>query len=834
MISSFSRSRTKLRLASSCSAYAIAAIMAAASAGLGESAKAQTREASPTAGSARTRAAQANAANSSETIVVTARRISESASKVPLTVVALGSRQLASRSITSQTDLQRTVPGLTIRTGQNNNAFNYSIRGQSLDLYSGSQPGVLPYLNDVQLTPFGLSNFYDLSSVQVLKGPQGTLFGRNATGGAVLYSTAKPTNDFSGFITAKAGNYDFADVEGALNVPIIPDKVLLRVAGDFARRDGYQHDVFTNSDNGRVLRESGRASLTVKPVDGVENRTVFQYDHSGGNDLELETWSVYPCGNKGTASLAGCFFGPALDRSIGFPGAYNIYRSLHPGSQPGGILQQQQYQHDILGPYQVDTFQPSTHNSHDFQATNTTSVEINGDLTFKNIIGGSKSRTYDNYDPVGSGPYFLQGQDSDPNINYAGKYQGFTEARDQYSEEAQFLGKALGGTMNYVVGGYYAYQNDLFLVPVSFFEVQPFIPKTVQSDDFTTIDKTEAIYGQATQDLSRWTGITGLKLTGGVRYTWEQQDLTQGDLSTVVVDKQYLAAINPAARSEHTAYSNPSWTVGLDWQYSPELLLYVTQRGSWRSGGINGTGPARTGSAAVGGNIYLPETTYDVEVGAKYNGNVAQMPVHVNVSAYNQWVLDVQRVTYEETPAEFAVAGQPALQALTVNIPQAIIRGVEVDGNVRPTSWLEVGATVSYTDAQYSKGNTTLFGSPLHYGPYGDTPRWTGDVYVSSTLPVPENWGSMVLRGDVYAQTGQFFSSLAGTLTPDTLIPGYALVNLRFDWNVPHTRLTLSGFGKNILNHTNYTGGIALIPFGINGVATGEPATFGFEGTYRF
>ena len=138
------------------------------------------------------------ASDSDEDIVITARRRSEALSTTPIAVTAFGAEDLLERSIRTDSDLQLVTPGLTIRQTQGNNSLTYSIRGQSADTFSGSPSAVIAYLNEVPLTIGSASSFYDLESVQVLKGPQGTLFGRNTTGGAVLYTSAKPTDELDG------------------------------------------------------------------------------------------------------------------------------------------------------------------------------------------------------------------------------------------------------------------------------------------------------------------------------------------------------------------------------------------------------------------------------------------------------------------------------------------------------------------------------------------------------------------------------------------------------------------------------------------------------------
>ncbi|MBL0116833.1 MAG: Plug domain-containing protein [Sphingomonadales bacterium] len=129
-------------------------------------------------------------------IIVTARRTEEKLQDVPVAVTAFGQQALAERRISSESDLQTATPGLTVRQTISSNQINYAIRGQSIDAFSFTAPAVTAYFNEVQVGGTSATSFFDLQSIQVLKGPQGTLFGRNATGGAVLYSAAKPTGDF--------------------------------------------------------------------------------------------------------------------------------------------------------------------------------------------------------------------------------------------------------------------------------------------------------------------------------------------------------------------------------------------------------------------------------------------------------------------------------------------------------------------------------------------------------------------------------------------------------------------------------------------------------------
>jgi iron complex outermembrane receptor protein len=225
--------------------------------------------------------ATARAAPADGEILVTALRRSGTLERTPVSVSVLSADTLVKQAIVTESDLQIATPGLTIRAGYNSNQLNYALRGQSLDAFSDTRPGVLPYFNEVQLDGVGGGStaFYDLQSIQVLKGPQGTLFGRNSTGGAVLFSSVKPSEDLGGYVSGRLGNYNAYQLEGALNVPLVGGKILARVAGFYEKRDGYQVNLFNNTRAGDVDRYGLRGSLTINLSDTItciQTATAFQ------------------------------------------------------------------------------------------------------------------------------------------------------------------------------------------------------------------------------------------------------------------------------------------------------------------------------------------------------------------------------------------------------------------------------------------------------------------------------------------------------------------------------------------------------------------------------
>src|ERR1700733_12641477 len=178
-----------------------------------------------------------------EEVVVTARRVTENIEKVPVAVEAISSQVLAEQNITTEQDLEAAVPGLTVRTATSPSQKNFAIRGQAVDAFSYTSPTVLAYLDEFQVGGTVADTFYDLQSVQVLKGPQGTLFGRNSTGGAVLYPLTTPGNVLEGYINGTVGNYDEKKAEAAITLPLA-DWASFRLAGEIENRDGYEQNAY--------------------------------------------------------------------------------------------------------------------------------------------------------------------------------------------------------------------------------------------------------------------------------------------------------------------------------------------------------------------------------------------------------------------------------------------------------------------------------------------------------------------------------------------------------------------------------------------------------------
>lgn len=748
----------------------------------------------------------------SDEIVVTAQRRSESLERTPVAVSVIGSEALKEKAITSQADLQSAVPGLQVKASQSSDQLNYAIRGQSLDPFSSVRPGVLPYFNEVQVGGPGSGAFYDLQSVQVLKGPQGTLFGRNSTGGAVLVTSTSPENRFGGYISGRLGNYDLRQVEGAINVPIVDDQVLLRVSGLMERRDGFQLNLFDGNRVGDIKRNAVRGSLTLKPTPTLSNTLVVDYLYSGGSSTSNVLYSIFQPGEQGPGATiapvpANVLFSPLLDSVFG-PGSFARYLAAHPGADPDGIIAFAEKQKQ-RGPFLIDVDGANSHMAKNLVVSNITTLDIGANTQLKNVFGYTHIKSLDRAEFDGS-PF---------GIDTLGP-EGLRQTLRQVSEELQLIGKV--GGLSYVTGIYYSNEKLNYFSESIIFDVGPLIPLSDQFNHSITTNKTLAPYAQGTYDLSDLTGINGLSITAGMRYTVEKVRITRQPRDIYIANPQPGFVLVPQSQQ----FKKWSWQFGVQEQLD-NVLLYAVTRRSFRSGGFNSIAPPLPGFGNEGGSEYRAEVATDVELGAKFRGDIGGAPVRLNIAGYNLWVEDIQRVTYA------LIRGTPS--AITVNVPKARVTGIEADLSISPTSWLKIGGSVNYAKGRFTSNLVRVAGGPpVAFGPYPDLPELSGTAFAQVTVPV-QGTTTISARGDFYGQTKTYFSSAQKALNPGAVLPGYALADFRLAVQDEEAGWSLAANLKNAFNRVYYVGGLPFESvFALNAAVPGAPRTFLVQADFRF
>ena len=732
-------------------------------------------------------------------IVVTARRREENLQDVPIAVTAFTPEVLAQKAITDRTSLADNTPSLfTINGGYPREFAFFALRGQGPAF--GSTPGVVNYFAEVPNAvniDGRVGSYYDLANVQVLAGPQGTLFGKNATGGNILFEPMKPQNRFEGYVRAEVGNYKDRRIEGAVNVPIVSDKVLLRVAGEIGRRDGYTKDVgpfFEGKDYDNLSYESARVGLTLRPTDGIELYTVARYYNSDNN-------------GGGTVLAA---FNPAAGLDAGPPFGFLPVLAFYPGMATAVAEQEARGPRRVA--YDLDQFSRTKY----WQVLNQASIDLTDEIKLRNIISYSKLKTFYGYDyDATANP--ISGQNSRIS-NLAGNL--FTKslvptiAPTFFTEELQLQGTAFDRALNFTVGGFLDRQDwdgPAGIGEYTFFPFGTLLP--VASAIASQKTRSKALFAQATVELGRLSpALTGLSVTGGLRYTWERGFVSQ-------------TIIAPPAVSGSSKDDYPSYTATLDYDVSEDVHVYVTARDAYKSGGVNGPVPVDSEF-----RTFPPERLSDVEIGLKSKFTVGTMKGRLNVAAYRGIYDDIQRTTQEFVT--FPTGDLPL--NVTRSAAKGKIKGFEFNGALVPVTGLTLNASYSYIDAKYTKvsdesAEAILAGSPFPY-----TPKHKYSVGATYEHPLGSA-GDLALGVNYVHQTK--VSTAQTNASFYRYLPAYGLLNASIDLrNVGGRPLDVGIFANNLTDKTTPVGVLDQYvgSTGTVGLTYNEPRMYGLRVGYRF
>jgi iron complex outermembrane receptor protein len=754
-------------------------------------------------------------------IVVTARRTAESIQSVPVSVTAFSAESLSARSIKTTEDLQLATPGVFLSGVGGRQNVNYAIRGQSKAVSGLSSPGVVSYFAEVPDPVQGSATpQYDMASIQILKGPQGTLFGRNTTGGAILFYPATPTYELSGSIEATYGTFDNRQLQAVVNLPIIANKIAIRVAGDYQKRDGYTKELGAGKDLDNVNSRAFRVSLLVSPVETIKNTTIFDYYK---NDDNGQAAILYKVGSA-----------PSILDLFGLRSAVNAQYAAQ----------------QARGPYVTNNSFPQSQHVKRTSLINRTEIELGG-VTLINIFGYRSTHWTYLTDTDGMPIIAADGTGLLPAgtpVEYL--VAGANSNTHQLSDELQLEGKLLDGKLSWLVGGFYLKSKpsgpNASLARA--FQVVGTAP-TPTNYAFLT-EESKALFGHIEYDLGGV--VEGLKFNGGFRYSWDKFKACtatglNGQFNDVNPDD--CVASNPllARVSTNTAGSSaPTWTIGLDWQASPDLFTYIVSRRGYRSGGING--PTFSGRL-IPFQTFGPETVTDIEVGVRSDWHLGgDVKLRLNASAYSGWYNKVQGVITGlrtsptcnpaiNNPAGISPDGDcdptndPAALTLLANIGKSRVSGVDFDGNIWFTRNLQVnfgGSYISTKTRSLDAPAALLPYIPTKSIPFNNTPKYTVLAGLSYTRDLPDNAGSVSFRADYYHSARVRYST--------DFIPGYNVVNSRIEWNnILSSGLDLAVFARNLFKEkyvasTNLsTASIAILT-----VTYGTPRTFGVTGRYRF
>jgi iron complex outermembrane recepter protein len=792
-------------------------------------------------------AAQAAGNDAGSDIIVTARRVEERLQDVPISITVYNQEQLTNRNIVNASDLGTYTPSLSVNQKYGPERSSFVIRGFVQE--TATAPSVGVYFADVPMPQvFGsttagaaapVGSFVDLQNVQVLKGPQGTLFGRNTTGGAVLLVPQKPTDKFEGYIEGSAGNYDMWRGQGVLNVPL-SDTFKVRVVVDRQKRDGYQvnHSGIGPDRYGNIDYFAGRLGILGDLTPDIENYTLFTYSRSKTAGFALRAAG---CDINDPASP----FHLGKLTLIGAAGCAQLARADARGD----------------GAWDVDVNNPNPlQKQEQWSVINTTTLKASDTLTIKNIVSYTQFRESsafnlygdDSFVPALAGiPASAVGQQI--RVSQTLNVPGYdSDNAGSVTEELQFQGRTENGGLNWQAGGYFersrplgwnlgptagqlycssaavgapSCANPLYSGPQPPYANNAILYNwTKQSFDDT------GVYAQATVKVSEKFGVTG-----GVRYTWDQTRLlaeyvrqrfpTSGsyqvcndsfrypkngpypnDTATVIgtggklVTQPDQCAVNLVQKS-----NKPTWLIEADFRPSNDMMIYGKWVRGYRAGGLN---PLNVGLEA-----WKPETVDTYELGAKtsFHGGISG---YLNITGFYNDFRNQQIVGSAVGLPGTGISGIAAI----LNAGKSRMYGVEFDGSATlfNSLRLDVGYTYLNTKVVSFVGLTNVAGAmvllPPAGSPYGPitpnakvgdplplSPKNRVTVTGTYTLPLSEDIGKISIGATLTYTDKQLATRQTGAQF--MYFPSSTLLDLNLNWkNVANSPFDLSAFVTNVTN----------------------------------
>ena len=722
------------------------------------------------------RASAARSATSSNdiddnAIVVTAQKRSQSINKVGMSIAAASGQSLVQRGISDPSDLSKLVPGFTAQTTPTS-APVYTLRGvgyyeQTLSV----SPAVSVYLDEVPL-PFSIMTkgvAFDLERVEVLKGPQGTLYGQNSTGGAINYIAAKPTDTWTGGMSLGLGRFATGELQGFVSGPIGQD-VSIRVAARSVLSGNWQKSYTRDEGLGQRQQYQGRMLIDWRPSD----RLSFTANFNGWVD-------------KGD-SQAAQLIAVQIEGANPVPGIVNY--PLAPKSARAA-----DWTPDF--PYRDDRF---------WQSSLRAQYDLTDDIALTSITAYSDLKANTRLDA-----------DATSFMNLDRSVRGRIKS---FSQELRLSGNS--ERLNWLIGANYqrdkTFEQSRVLLPDASNNIV--IPGLVLSDSSGNINskvRTVSAFGNIEYEI-----VSDVRLQGGLRYTKSRnhtRDCVLGNqayadtfafiaasirgdapavlrpyLDCIQIDDTGIngnsATFQQMAMVENLDQNNLSWRAGISWQVQPATLGYLNVSRGYKSGAFS------SAPALLFTNLkpVTQESLTAYELGFKSR---LAPGFQINGAAFQYNYSDKQIYAKYLDPI-FGVNEQLA------NIPKSRVRGAEIEIQASPMDGLAIGASATYLDASIRKYtgldlngvSRNMAGSRLPF-----TPKWTGVVDAQYDFPLSGGLGGFV--GGNLTYSGSTNSSVGyPTLYK---IPTYALLDLRAGMAGSDDSWMLTVWGRNVTNKYYWT-----------------------------
>ena len=755
----------------------------------------------------------ANTSGKIEEVVVTAQKRTQSAQRTPIAMRVVSGRTLQAQQVTDVNNLQRVVPDLGII--QNTVYNELSIRGVSAQTFAEGSDAALTVDIDGEYInrPVALNAaFFDLSRIEVLKGPQGTLYGRNATAGAINIITAKPVQKYEGYLTVGVGNYGATNIEGAVNFPITPD-LAIRLSGFHSQHGGYLDN--GPAGHGEDSNETGaRASI--------------QYNH--------DAFSAYVSGEYTNVHTTAPPTQYGIPIAAGSPGLNKI----------SGVDQLGQTVTDFVPSGNLDSPLPTNgkfpllelgfFRSEQYHLRDKLAYDFGDGITAE-YIGGFYSNHTATSIPLSGTPDYLQFYSNDPHLD-----------SQDFSNDLHLSYRAPSGLFAQV-GAFYFHEHQSVETTIQI-DKPPFGPPGTQAAYVNyfyfpnVTDNSYAFYGQADYPI-----LPNLKLTGGARYSHDEKsgvyfnsgfgfvDPNFGLYNPTISSLTHEAGGAPKGCNNETVGANDTiinhcysqgevnWLVGLEYTPAPNHLLYFKASTAYRSGGFdNASGQISNGVAIPD---FQPEHITSYEVGSKNTFFDSRLQLNLDLFRYDYSNLQVGSFL------------NTTIGNYTTNAGQATYNGVEFDGIAAITDNDRLNITANYLDSRFDQFNTVetgIEGNTVPVNLAGNTPPQASKWSLSAGL---EHTFNLEELGNVVASVSTRYKSsfyLTAFNWEADRQKGFTATDISVVYTTANGKYSIQAFAHNLENYRPliFSGFTAGPPVNLYNFGFGAPLTAGVQATARF
>lgn len=739
-----------------------------------------------------------------EDIVVTARRTSEAAQTIPVAITAFGSQQLSDANVEGIADIAKQTPNFFVQTSSADpTGVLLTIRGQS------QQDSILTIESPIGVYVDGVnyirsSNLetalFDTERVEVLRGPQGTLFGKNTTGGAINITTRQPDlSGVGGYVQASGATHDRYDVGAVLNLPLMTDKLGVRLVGRWLDNGALGVNGLGDGIGGRE-QVAFRAN-TLFETDSVSWAISADYTRTKGDApvSKLAFVSPFPSPAPGTPNPAPALIDIAISQGILNPAL--LADPVANGAAIGAALAQARALFasliDRRGFYDNDATGLQGTYARTYGVSSNLAVELTPTLSFRSISAARWLKRSLDVD-LDASPYTLL-------------EASLASRAKNLSQEFQFAGD--GTRLDWIVGAYFNEETGRDTSRAT--ALGTINPANPNFTDGFVKNSSWAVFGQFNYDLT-----DTLRFTGGLRWTEESKELRSFNRSTpggAVCNIPVALRLGGTCQARFKdGFSDYSYLASLDWTPQNGLLFYARTARSFKGGGQNLRGTGTVDSFAA----FAPETVTDYEVGTKLD--LLDRRLRINAAIFQANYKDIQRTIVQAAPGG-------AIVSLVTNAARARIRGGELEVTAIPVEGLTLSGSVGVNDAKYLDFTDVTgdrSGEPFQFPKYS--------YRLGATYAAPLDFGNLRLSVD---WTWRSKTQLVGSaIYRDSLNqPAYGLLGAR-------AALTVDSVGTEIaVFATNLTGkryAVSAVQFdnslGFNTIYAGEPRVIGLQLTTRF